>query len=250
MNPRLVSSFLVTVLACALAAPTGVDSRDRNQEKGLGQLVGRVSVEGRYEIPAPLKVNKNIDFCGSEVPNESFLVGTEGGLQNVIVSIPGLRRSAESSQLNQAVLDNKKCVFVPHVQVVSPGTEILLLNSDPILHNVHARLGAETLFNVGLPQWRTVTKRLDREGLIKVHCDVLHTWMTAYILVTSSPYFAVTNQRGEFVIEDVPAGTYKLEFWHEKLGMRSREVRIVDGGVLHVDVVYSVNNLQSRSPRR
>ena len=71
------------------------------------------------------------------------------------------------------VLDNKQCAFAPHVQVATLGSDLLLKNSDPILHTVHARLGKETLFNVGLPTWRQVTKRLDREGLIKIDCDVL-----------------------------------------------------------------------------
>jgi plastocyanin len=218
--------------------PADVYPQDRNQVKGPGQVVGRVSVAGRFEIPEPLKVNKNRDFCGSEVPNQTFLVGPDGGLQNVIVTIRGPRRDPKGSQLSQIVLDNKSCAFVPHVQVASPGSEILLLNSDPILHNVHARLGAETLFNVGLPQWRTVKKRLDREGLIRIHCDVLHTWMSAYILVTSTPYFAVTDRNGEFAIEGIPAGSYEINIWHEKLGNQSRKMTLKADRTLSLDVVY------------
>jgi plastocyanin len=88
-----------------------------------------------------------------------------------------------------SVLDNQRCAFAPHVQVVTVGSEVLLKNSDPILHTVHARLGGETLFNVGLPKWRQVTKRLDRAGVVRIDCDVLHTWMSAAIVVSDSPYF-------------------------------------------------------------
>lgn len=231
--------IFLAVLAYALAARADVYPQNRAQ--GVGEVVGRVWVEGRFESPAPLKVYKNRDFCGSEVPNQTFLVGQDGSLKNVIVTIRGPRRDPGRSQPKEIVLDNKNCAFVPHVQVASPGSEVLLLNSDPILHNVHARLGAQTLFNVGLPQWRTVRRRLDKEGLIRIHCDVLHTWMSAYILVTSTPYFAVTNRNGEFAIESLPAGSYEINIWHEKLGKQSRKLTLDSGSTRRLDIVYRMS---------
>ena len=232
-------ALLVLSLGGLWLTPVDAYPQDRKQVKGpAAQVVGRVSVAGRFEIPEALKVNKNRDFCGSKVPNESLLVAPDGGLQNAIVTIRGSRRNPNGSQLRQIVLDNKNCAFVPRVQVASPGSEILLLNSDPILHNVHARLGAKTLFNVGLPQWRTVKKRLDEEGLIRIHCDVLHTWMSAYILVTSTPYFAVTDGNGEFAIEGIPAGSYEVNIWHEKLGTQSRKMTLKADRPLRLDVAY------------
>ncbi|MBI3059002.1 MAG: carboxypeptidase regulatory-like domain-containing protein [Deltaproteobacteria bacterium] len=136
------------------------------------------------------------------------------------------------------MLDNKKCAFVPHVQVAPVESEILLLNSDPILHDVHARIGSETLFNVGLPTWRQVKKRLTRTGIVTIECDVLHTWMSAYILVTSSPHFTVTDEKGEFAIDGIAAGTYEIEVWHEKLGSQSRRVTVTAGSTLRVDFIY------------
>jgi len=106
---------------------------------------------------------------------------------------------------------------VPHVQVVPVGSKVLLLNSDPILHDVHARLGSETLSNIGLSSWQQVKKHFIRPGIVAIECEVLHTWMSAYIVVTSSPHFAMTDARGEFSIDGVPVGGYKLEAWHERL---------------------------------
>jgi len=105
-------------------------------------------------------------------------------------------------------------------------------------NDAHAWLGSETLFNVGRPTWRQVKKHLTRPGIITIECDVLHTWMSAYIVVTSTPCFAVTDARGEFVIEGVPAGTYEIEVWHEKLGRQSRAVNLVAGDILRTDFVY------------
>lgn len=240
---RRNESFLIAGLLLLIStqgpAEAGSLSQLKNaQLKDVGRIVGRVQVEGHFEKPGPLKVYKNRDFCGLQVPNESLLVGPRGGLQNVVVTIPKARGEKMASPAKSLVLDNRNCAFVPHVQVAPIRSEILLLNSDPILHDVHARLGSETLFNEGLPTWRQVKKLLTRTGVITIQCEVLHTWMSAYIVVTLSPYFAVTNKEGEFVIEGVPSGTHKLEVWHEKLGKQSRGVKIMAGDILRADFVY------------
>ena len=237
--------FLIAGIALLIStrapAEAGSLSQQNNALKDVGRIVGRVQVEGHFEKPAPLKVYKNRDFCGLQVPNESLLVGPRRGLQNVVLTIAGARREIRENKLKNLVLDNRSCAFVPHVQIVPVGNEILLLNSDPILHDVHARLGSETLFNEGLPAWRQVKKRLTRTGIITIHCEVLHTWMSAYIVVTSSPYFAVTDKEGQFIIEGVPAGIHKIEVWHEKLGTQSKTATVVSGDTLRTDFVYRLD---------
>ncbi len=228
--------LLVTTLGFPQRAP--LYAQEAAAPKGVGKVVGKVRLEGRFKKPAPLKVYKNRDFCGAEVQNESLLVGADGGIQNVVIIIPGASDEKTRSQFRSLVLDNRNCAFVPHVQVAPVRSEILLLNSDPILHDVHARLGSETLFNVGLPTWRQVKQRFTRTGIVNIQCEVLHTWMSAYIVVTSSPYFAISDQKGDFVIEGVPAGTYEAQAWHENLGRQSRKVKVSGAGTLSVDLVY------------
>jgi plastocyanin len=229
---------LVLLIPTRVQAEVGSLSQEKPQSKDVGRIVGSVRLEGHFEKPRPLPVYKNRDFCGPQVSNESLLVGSRRGLKNMVLIISGARRVTEENQPKNLVLDNKNCAFVPHVQVAPLGSEIVLLNSDPILHDVHARLGSETLFNEGLPTWRQVKKRFTRTGIVTVQCEVLHTWMSAYIVVTESPYFAVTDKEGEFTIEGVPAGTYKIEVWHEKLGKQSKTVTIAAGDVLRTDFVY------------
>ena len=80
---------------------------------GVGKIIGRVRVEGRIERPKPLKVFKNREFCGAEVPDESFLAGVEGALQNAVVSIRGARIEKPGRPLRRLVLDNRNCAFSP-----------------------------------------------------------------------------------------------------------------------------------------
>lgn len=238
-NNSFLIAGLVLLISTQAPAEAGSLSRQKNaQLKDVGRIIGRVQVEGHFEKPGPLKVYKNRDFCGLQLPNQSLLVDPRGGLQNVVVMIAGARRETRENQLRNLVLDNKNCAFAPHVQVAPLGSEILLLNSDPILHDVHARIGSETLFNVGLPTWRKVSNRLTRTGIVNIVCDVLHTWMSAYVVVTSDPHFAVTDEKGEFLIEAVPAGTYTIDAWHEKLGSESRRATVTAGTMIRVDFVY------------
>ena len=199
---------------------------------------GVVLVASNYTKPTPLPVFKNRAFCGTSVPNETLLVSTEGGLRNAVVLLHPLANKI-SVQPGSLTLDNWHCAFTPHVQVGTVGSELLLKNSDPILHTVHARLGPETLFNVGLPRWRQVKKRLDRPGIVRINCDVLHTWMSAAIVVADTPYAAVTDGRGQFSFNDIPLGAYDLEVWHERLGTRHQQVRLSAGGFASIEVIYS-----------
>lgn len=205
-----------------------------------GKVVGVVSVAGELAKPKPLPVFKSRSFCGASVPNETLLVSAEGRLRNAAVVLRPLNVAVVPAQPIKIVLDNQHCAFTPHVQVAPLGSELLLKNSDPILHTVHARLDQETLFNVGLPKWRQVIKRLDRGGFIRINCDVLHTWMSAAIIVTDSPYYFVSNDQGEFVFDGIPAGAYEIAIWHERLGRQSQRIAVRDHGTTAVDVVFAL----------
>jgi len=213
------------------------------QAKATIRFSGRVSLAGNYPTPKALPVFKNRAFCGPQVVNETLLIARDGGVKNAVVILRAIDR-AEAVKPSQLILDNQHCAFAPHVQVAPVGSELSLKNSDPILHTVHARLGRETLFNVGLPKWRTVSKRLDRAGLVRIDCDVLHTWMSAAIIVTDSPYFAVSDERGLFFIEALPVGLYGMEIWHERLGSRNQGLRVNDTGALTVDIVFSTETIR------
>jgi plastocyanin len=104
-----------------------------------------------------------------------------------------------------------------------------MLNNDKVNHNVH-------IFSiVNKPVNKQQTKNRKKmplksvkkaEGPVPVKCDI-HGWMSAWIAYVPHPYFAVTNEKGEFTLEDVPAGTYKLAYWHEACGTNSKDPAVV-----------------------
>jgi hypothetical protein len=242
---RLSRAFTVSTLILVWAAypSSGAAAKylsDDSKGQSTGSVVGTVRLVEAYEKPARLKVYKNRAFCGPWVANESLLVSHDGGVQNTVIVLHPADRQTHA-QPASVTLDNRNCAFTPHVQVATVGSKLLLKNSDPILHAVHARLGNETLFNVGLPRWRQVMKTLTRSGIIRINCDVLHTWMSASIVVTDSRYYTVTDQKGRFVIEQLPAGEYEMETWHEKLGSRNRRLMVPESVQTSVDVLYRAN---------
>jgi hypothetical protein len=208
-----------------------------------GRLSGRVSVTGHYPLTKTLPVFKNRDYCGARIANETLLLGRDRGLKNAVIILQSMDKPI-GAEPKRILLDNQRCAFVPHVQVAPLGSDLLLKNSDAILHTVHARLGFETLFNVGLPRWRTVTKRLDRAGVIKIDCDVLHTWMTAVIVIADTPYYAQSDDSGVFSVDGVPPGHYEMSVFHEKFGYRIQRLMLHESELVNLDIVFSAANVR------
>ena len=106
---------------------------------------------------------------------------------------------------------------MPHVSAVMAGAKVRIRNSDPILHNTHGFLDRLTVFNIALPtkdQVVDITQRIKKPGVVEVVCDA-HTHMRAWIVVRDNPYFAVSDDSGQFRIDEIPPGRYRVTAWHE-----------------------------------
>lgn len=210
-----------------------------------GSIAGTVTVKSARTAPA-LRVTKDTEYCGRELPSEALLVNPEGGLANAVVYLQGTPAASAPGAGAGATLTlrNDKCAFVPHVQAAVAGGSLTLTNEDPLMHNVHLFLRTDgqrrTLMNLALPAGvprLDASRAVRRPGVIEVRCDA-HAWMSAWILVFEHPYFAVTDARGSFTIPNVPPGTYTLKVWHETLGELSSEVTAKSGQGTTVRLPY------------
>src|SRR5262249_34495122 len=154
---------------------------------------------------------------------------------SAVVHLEGVDAGKAVPKSEPVHLDNRKCAFVPHVVAASVGQLLEMHNEDPFLHDAHAIVGPETLFNLAIPKGRTVRHVLDRPGIAHVNCNVRHTWMHAYLFVTDDPYHAVTDAAGRFAIDDVPPGQHRIAVWHELLGSRTLEVTVSPGQTATID---------------
>jgi plastocyanin len=193
-----------------------------------GIIRGAVKIEGKIPALPPLQISKYKEVC-KDVPNETLIVGPGQGLRYAVVTLEGITKGKAVERESLHELDNVKCRFVPHVQVASVGQFIVLKNTDPILHTAHAFFAdGQPQFNVGLYPGRVSRKPLITPGVVKIRCEV-HPWMSAYILVTDHPYHSITDVYGEYQINDIPAGTYRVKVWHESLGTQEKQVEVKPG---------------------
>lgn len=181
-----------------------------------GSLTGVVRFVGELPKLAPIPVRKDKETCGDSKPTEVLVLGPNKGVRNTVVWIEGITKG-KKAEAREIVLDNAKCLFVPHVEVVVAGNTAKIKNSDPILHNTHGFLERATVFNLALPlqnQVIDITKRLKKYGVVDIQCDA-HPHMRAWMIVRDNPYVVVTDGNGSFKIADIPPGTYKVVAWHE-----------------------------------
>lgn len=234
-----VLALTLSLIACARqeeSAPPPPESptvKYRALEKFEGgAIAGRVRFTGIPPNIPPRPITKHREACGSEPkPQQKLLLAADGGVRNAVIWLADIMLGAKLElPESRPALDQVKCEFVPHLQIVPLGSTLEIVNSDPIPHNVHAYIGQETVFNlVQLVQGQITPRRLDRHGIMRLKCDVGHTWMEAYIVVAEHPYYAATDRSGYFRLERVPAGTYRLKLWHEYLGVREKEVAVESG---------------------
>lgn len=131
------------------------------------------------------------------------------------------------------VIDQKGLVFAPHVVVVQQGTTVDFLNSDNVAHNVFwPSVGNDKKQTKNLGTWPKGEKRsftFDKPGVVPLLCNV-HPDMAGYLVVTPTPYFAETDDSGNYKIKDVPDGSYTVTVWHEGAKNQSKPVTVAGGG--------------------
>ena len=200
-----------------------------------GSIAGYVKFTGKTGLVTPLDVIKDNNFCGKEKANEGLIVSEKGAVENVVITIENIDKG-KMIQKDDFQLANKDCVYVPHIQAMVADKYLEISNEDPILHNTHGYLdGSKTVFNIALPMNdQKIRKKIKTPGIINVTCDAGHTWMSAYIVVTDNPYFAVTGENGNFEISDIPPGKYQLKAWHETLGTQLVDVIVIENGKANV----------------
>ena len=205
-----------------------------------GDIVGKVKYAGTAPTPAKIQVTKDQAVCGkAEHINETLLVGTDKGVKNVVVNISDPKDGKKYTPAAKPTLDQNGCKFVPHVDIVPAGQEVTIVNSDGILHNIHTFPKNNAPFNKAQPKFKNeMPATFEKPDIIQIKCDV-HSWMAGWIVVAGHAYYALTDASGNFKIDGVPAGTYTLEYWHEKLGKQSKSVTVPATGSVTADLEYA-----------
>ncbi len=169
-----------------------------------------------------------VALCGAAFAGdiEGKVTGMKGHSVVYVDAIAGKTFPAPS---NHPVMDQKGLVFNPHIMAIQQGTTVEFLNSDTVAHNVFwSAVGSDKKAGKNLGTWPKGEKRpytFDKPGAVPLLCNV-HPDMAGYIVVSPTPYFAETDDAGNYKIKDIPDGSYTLVVWHEGAKNQSKPVTV------------------------
>ncbi|HLW88030.1 MAG TPA: carboxypeptidase regulatory-like domain-containing protein [Terriglobales bacterium] len=225
------------VLLVALVVTVLISSRREAHAGGPINVTGTsTSLKGTVKfqgtVPAAKPINMSADpSCAkqhsSPAMSQEILADAKGDLQNVVVFVSeGLGDRTFDPPSQPAVIEQKGCMYAPHVLAVRANQQLEVVNSDPTLHNIHPLPANNREWNKAEGPGATAEESFSREEIaIPIKCNV-HPWMRSYIAVFKHPYFAVTGKDGSFDLGSLPPGNYTIKAWHEKLGTSTQQVTI------------------------
>jgi plastocyanin len=209
-----------------------------------GTIVGNVHAEGKAGADdagagGGAYTSRKYQFVQKVDYNDmhDFVVYIDGPVATNGVSSSNVVRVATQRIAQQ------RATFSPHVLPIMVGTTVDWPNNDNIYHNVFSMSDAKS-FDLGLYKGDPTNKLVtfDKPGRVDVFCSI-HQDMHCIILVLENPYFASTDEDGNYKITDVPPGTYKLKAWHERLPADEKEITVPTNGTIRVDFTLGIKNL-------
>jgi hypothetical protein len=204
-------------------------------DAGWGTVKGQVVFAGTTPAAKEIKVTKDEKHCLSKgpLPDESWVINKKNnGVRWVFVwlapepngaALP-IHPDLKAVPKEPAVMDQPCCAFIPHCMGMREGQELIIKNSAPVPHNINCTGNPKKNpgFNVLLPptegKYSAKDLKADRYPL-NFACNI-HPWMNARVAVFDHPYFAVTDENGNFEIKNAPVGKYRLKVWHESVGWK------------------------------
>ena len=263
-----MKAFLVTGLCVILSIPvSSLWGYEVKEIAGGGTVQGTVTLSG--PVPDPKAYNLVIfpdpEYCG-RISNgngwrllRDFLVNEQGQVLNVVVLLEGVTEGKPFS-LSVPRVEARDCRFSPFTTVVRSGHGIEVVNMDPVMHDIQAyetstAMGTRVLFNSPLPfnqrhrrgDLHATHDHRPGESLVRqfqlskkrrtfvMQCG-FHAYMESWAIAVDNPYYVLTDEKGQFSLEDVPPGTYDLRAWHPGIKqVMKKPVTIEPGANLTID---------------
>jgi hypothetical protein len=233
----------MTFAVCILGSQRGMAGAPPSDTAG-----GSASVKGTVKFEGTMPNQKRINMAadpscakqhGTPVFAQEVMTDSKGRLQNVIVFVSeGLGDRKFDPPIQPVVIDQKGCMFLPHVLALRVNQPLEMINDDSTAHNIHPIPANNREWNKAELPGTTMAESFPREEIaIPVKCNV-HPWMHGYVAVFKHPYFAVTGKDGSFDLSNLPPGTYTIEAWHEKFGTTTQQITVGANETKNIEFVF------------
>jgi len=208
-----------------------------------GQPAQWATVKGQVVFPAdkgipkrePLNVTQDKQHClaNNAILDESIIVNPKNrGVKNVVVFLRPDEKTVDfpanlihpddaKRKSAEVVIDQPCCMFVARVTCARVGDTIVVKNPAPVQHNffwTSENNGSHNPTLAKMTDWKMPKPLAKEGGPIKYTCSI-HPWMAGYVRIFDHPYYAVTDENGNFEIKNAPVGKFRIVYWHEN-GLR------------------------------
>jgi plastocyanin len=214
-------------------------------EATVAEVTGTVKLEGTP--PEMRRINMAAEpNCAransGPVFTDQVVTGEGGALANVVVYVKSVEGYSFPKPSTDVEIDQKGCMYQPHVVALEVGQKLRVVNSDRTTHNIHPIPKYNREWNESQPPNAAPFEKTfaHPEVAIPVKCNV-HPWMKAYIAVMQSPYFQVTGKDGAFDLKNLPPGTYTLVAWHELYGTSQQTITVGPKETRNVTFTFKAN---------
>lgn len=227
--------------------PTAAGTASHFDSGSPAAICGTVRFTGRLPKPARIDMAQE-PTCermhGGRLTIPSAVTGPGDTLADVIVYISGgLDGRRYDPPDHPVVIDQKGCMFSPHVLALRVNQKLLVYNSDPTVHTVHPLPENNRPWNrsqlESMPPIETCFAH--EEIAIPVKCNI-HPWMKSYVAVFAHPFFTITKCDGAFELRNMPPGTYTITAWHESLGISEQKVTVRSGETRELEFTFKANS--------
>lgn len=211
-----------------------------SQETGpAGTLIGRAIFEGKVPEPRSVVITKDVEHCGKfPAEQQDVTVSSSGGLTQVVVEVLNVDEPEDGWQWEQPedgyAIRQKGCKFDPPLLVLPDGAELKVFNDDPVSHNINT--GQWNVMQAGNDD-EPIVEKVKSKMPVRVACNI-HSWMESWIYTAQSPLYAVTDSEGNFKIEGIPPGKYRVRAWHPNLRRQQESLEFTTENGARYDFVF------------